>query len=257
MTGTDSIDWRNSKQVSPGPWIPEKAVDGSVLASTVPLHQWGPSKGSCCQGYLQWKGFEGASWRQPRVCLSLQTPWGCYKKHPFNRFAARLQLIKQVQVMKGWSCSADSSFAALRAWEPHPKHPCGMLAGPASLCPAAQHLSRSLGDAAQPWGCAACVAQTPAAAGGTDLAQAGSWPSAQAVPIWKDFYFIWMDFLCIWGDAALLPEPALTAGEACKRQLSPPQRHCTGSGNWINSDYTQQAFISLIFLLSLSSFLPR
>lgn len=114
-----------------------------------------------------------------------------------------------------------------------------VLAGPGSLCPAAQHLCRSPGETAQPWDLYLVWHKPRAAAGGTDLAQAGSWPSAEAVPVWMDFYFIWMDFLWIWGDAALLPEPALTGGQACKQQLSPVQgRHCTGSGNWINSDHT-------------------
>lgn len=69
--------------------------------------------------------------------------------------------------------------------------------------------------------------KAPAAAGGTDLAPGPLQRHCPFERIWILFEWI---FLWIWGDAALLPEPALTGGEASKRQLSPLQRPRAGSG---------------------------
>lgn len=83
--------------------------------------------------------------------------------------------------MKGWSCSAENSFAALRARQTSSKTSLCLLSLARcvlqhSISPGARGKLPRAGDLKRVWH------KAPAAAGGTDLAQAGSWPSAEAVP---------------------------------------------------------------------------
>lgn len=164
---------------------PRKSSGLSLLANTVPLHQWPP-----WVFYVPLKaaaGRDNCSGRDLKVplgdnpgCVSVcRLPEDAIKKHPFNRFAARLQLIKQLQVMKGWSCSADNSFAAPRAWQASSKTSLCLL----GLAPHVLQLSifsRSLGESSQPWGFVPCMAQSPCSCRRDRL---GSWPSAEALPL--------------------------------------------------------------------------
>lgn len=157
--------------------------------------------------------------------------------------------------MKGWSCSAENSFAALRAWQTSSKTSLCFLSLAPCVCSTAS-LQEPGGNCPALGICNVCGTKP------LQLQEGQTWHRLAPGPLQRQcpaericILFEWI--FCGSGEMLLCCLSQLSLGEKLAKGSFPLSKDIVQAQVPELTVITQQSFISLISLLLLSSFLPR